>query len=121
MRQGHFLNSTCDKGINKPQRHATLAFLKIDTRHGAPLVKGSQSITVICGLKPAPESGPCLRIPVNYRRITAVVSQNRQLVGSGMAAFSLFLSASGAGDVFGDGVSVCTCTWGMMLCLMEEF
>ena len=43
MRQGYFLNSTCDRdflnstcdmGIDKRQRHATLAFLKIDTRHG---------------------------------------------------------------------------------------
>ena len=50
MRQGHFLNLTCDRDIfvnstcdmdkNKRQRHATLAFLKIDTRHGDPPVKG---------------------------------------------------------------------------------
>ena len=36
MRQGHFLNLTCDLAINKGQRHVTLAFLKIDTRHGDP-------------------------------------------------------------------------------------
>ena len=36
---GHslFLNSTFDKGINKQQGHATLAFLKIDMLHGDPL------------------------------------------------------------------------------------
>ena len=34
MRQAYFLNSTCDMAINK--RHATLAFLKIDRRHGDP-------------------------------------------------------------------------------------
>ena len=33
-RQGYFLNSTCYIAINKRQRHATLAFLKIDRRHG---------------------------------------------------------------------------------------
>ena len=32
MRPCHFLNSTCDMGINKRQRHATLPFLKIDRR-----------------------------------------------------------------------------------------
>ena len=37
MRHDHFLNLTGDKGINKRQRHATLAFLKIATRHGDPL------------------------------------------------------------------------------------
>ena len=41
MRHGHFLNSTGDMGINKRQRPATSAFLKIDRRHahhplGAP-------------------------------------------------------------------------------------
>ena len=40
MRQGYFLNSTCDMAINKRQRHATLTFLKIDTRHWGPPVKG---------------------------------------------------------------------------------
>ena len=37
-----FLNSTCDMGINKRQRHATLAFLKIDRRHGDPPSRGDQ-------------------------------------------------------------------------------
>ena len=36
MRQDHFLNWTCDIGINKQQRHATLSFLKIDRRQGDP-------------------------------------------------------------------------------------
>ena len=36
MRQGYFLNLTCDMAINKRQRHATLAFLKIDRRHQDP-------------------------------------------------------------------------------------
>ena len=36
MRQGYFLNLTCDMAINERQRHATLAFLKIDRRHGEP-------------------------------------------------------------------------------------
>ena len=36
MRHDHFLNSTGDMGINKRQRHATLAFLIIDRRHGHP-------------------------------------------------------------------------------------
>ena len=36
MRHGYFLNSTCDMVENKGQRHATLAFLKIDMRHGGP-------------------------------------------------------------------------------------
>ena len=33
---GHFLNSICDMGIKKQQRHATLPFLKIDRGHGDP-------------------------------------------------------------------------------------
>ena len=33
MRHGYFLNSTCDMVENKGQRHATLAFLKIDMQH----------------------------------------------------------------------------------------
>ena len=36
MRQGYFLKSTGDIALNKWQRHATLAFLKIDRRHGDP-------------------------------------------------------------------------------------
>ena len=40
MRQGYFLNSTYDMAINKRQRHATLPFLKIDTWHWGPPVKG---------------------------------------------------------------------------------
>ena len=40
MRQDYFLNSTCYIAINKRQRHATLAFLKIERRHGDPPVKG---------------------------------------------------------------------------------
>ena len=39
MRHDHFLNSTGDMRINKRQRHATLAFLKIDRRHGHPQSK----------------------------------------------------------------------------------
>ena len=49
MQQGYFLNSTCDIGINKRQRHATLAFLKIDRRHGnppPPPAKGPQAAAV---------------------------------------------------------------------------
>ena len=40
MRNDHFLNLTGDMGINKRQRHTTMAFLKIDRRHGHPPVKG---------------------------------------------------------------------------------
>ena len=36
MGHWHFLNSTGDKGNIKRQRHATLAFRKIDMRHGDP-------------------------------------------------------------------------------------
>ena len=36
MRQAYFLNLTCDMAMNKRQRHATLAFLEIDRRHGDP-------------------------------------------------------------------------------------
>ena len=36
MRHDYFLNSTYDIGGNKRQRHATLAFLKIDMRHRDP-------------------------------------------------------------------------------------
>ena len=45
-RQGYSLNSTCGMGINKRQRHATLAFLKIDRRHGDPHQGPLQAITV---------------------------------------------------------------------------
>ena len=34
------LNFECDMDINKQQRHATLAFIKIDRQHGDPPVKG---------------------------------------------------------------------------------
>ena len=39
MARGYFLDSTCDMGliINKRQRYATLAFLKINMRHQDPL------------------------------------------------------------------------------------
>ena len=41
IRHAHFLNSTCDTGENKRQRHVTLPFLKIDMGHGdPPPVKG---------------------------------------------------------------------------------
>ena len=40
MRQGYFLKLTGDMALNKRQRHAKLAFLKIDRRHGDPAVKG---------------------------------------------------------------------------------
>ena len=36
IRQGYFLKSTGDIALNKRQRHATLAFLKIDRRHWDP-------------------------------------------------------------------------------------
>ena len=36
MRQGYLLNPTGDIALNKRQGHATLAFLKIDRRHGDP-------------------------------------------------------------------------------------
>ena len=36
MRQGNFLNLTCDMSIIKQQGHATLAFLKIDRPHEEP-------------------------------------------------------------------------------------
>ena len=39
MQQGYLLDLTCDMGINKRQRYAILAFVKIDRRHGEP-VKG---------------------------------------------------------------------------------
>ena len=35
-RHGHFLNSTGDIGISKPQGHVILTFLKIDMRHQPP-------------------------------------------------------------------------------------
>ena len=37
MCQGYLLNLTFDIGINKRQRYAILAFLKIDRQHGEPL------------------------------------------------------------------------------------
>ena len=36
MRQGRFLKLTCDMDINERQRHATLAFLKIESTCQAP-------------------------------------------------------------------------------------
>ena len=39
MGHGLFSNSTFDMGINKRQRRVTLAFLKIDMRHGDPSVQ----------------------------------------------------------------------------------
>ena len=41
MRHGYFLHSTCDMVENKGQRHATLAFLKIDMRHQDPPSRAS--------------------------------------------------------------------------------
>ena len=50
MRHGHFLNSTGDMGVNKRQRHATSAFLKIDRRHAHTPVKGPRCATLsLCG------------------------------------------------------------------------
>ena len=46
MRQAYFLNPTCDMAINKQKRHATLAFLKIDRRHGDHPVKGPITLDV---------------------------------------------------------------------------
>ena len=40
MEHSLFLNLTCDIGENKRQGHATLSFLKIDTRHWGPPIKG---------------------------------------------------------------------------------
>ena len=37
IQQGYLLNLTCDMGVNKRQRYAILAFLKIDRQHGEPL------------------------------------------------------------------------------------
>ena len=45
MRHDYFLNSTCDIGENKRQRHATETFLKIDMRHREPPV-------VVLGFRP---------------------------------------------------------------------
>ena len=42
MRHGYFLNSTCDMVENKGQRHATLAFLKIDMQHQDPPSRAPQ-------------------------------------------------------------------------------
>ena len=36
MREGYLSDSTSDIGIDKRQRHATLAFLTIDMQHGDP-------------------------------------------------------------------------------------
>ena len=36
VRQGYFLDLTCNMAMNKQQRRATLAFLKNDRRHGDP-------------------------------------------------------------------------------------
>ena len=47
MGQGHVLHSTCDMGIDKWQRHVTLAFLKIDRWHGDP---PSMAPLVTCGI-----------------------------------------------------------------------
>ena len=37
MRQGFFLNLTCDMGIHKQQRHVTVGFTKINMGHGGHL------------------------------------------------------------------------------------
>ena len=37
MQHDYFLNLTCNMGINKRQRHATLAFLKFDMQHDSIL------------------------------------------------------------------------------------
>ena len=46
MRQGYFLNLTCDMAINKRQRHATLEFPKIDRRHGDPPSRAPRDATL---------------------------------------------------------------------------
>ena len=60
MWQGYFLNLTCDMGINKRQRHATLAFLKINRRHGqatwGPPVKGPKWAAILLGTQAAVSS-----------------------------------------------------------------
>ena len=44
MGHSHFLNSTCDIGENKRQRHETLSFFKVDMQHQGSL--GETFITV---------------------------------------------------------------------------
>ena len=46
MRQGYFLKSTGDMALNKRQRHATLAFNKIDRRHGDPPSRAPQLVVL---------------------------------------------------------------------------
>ena len=57
MRHEHFLNSTGDMGINKRQRHSTLAFLKIDRRHGHPPSRAPNLTTLLFSL-----TMPCTNI-----------------------------------------------------------
>ena len=56
MRNDHLLNSTGDMGINKRQRqrHATLAFLKIERRHGH---SPSRAPNWTCQLREQPRGG----------------------------------------------------------------
>ena len=51
MLQGYLLNLTCDMGINKGQRYAILAFLKIDRQHGEPLSRVPHVPACSCNIK----------------------------------------------------------------------
>ena len=63
MRQGYFLNSTCDMGINTQQSYAILAFLKIDRRHGEPLSRAPHVLACSCNIK-------CRLILIDQRQVT---------------------------------------------------
>ena len=51
MLQGYLLNLTYDMGINKQQRYAILAFLKIDRGHGDPLSRVPHVPACFCNIK----------------------------------------------------------------------
>ena len=79
MRQGYFLNSTCDIAINKRQRHATLAFLKIDRRHGDPPSRAPLNY---------PQKGFCLLAPLAgdfYKKYIFFLQTFRLTIRAGMS------------------------------------
>ena len=63
MRQDYFLDTTCDMSINKLQRHAPLAFLKINTRHGEPLSRAPHVLACSSNIK-------CRLIMIDQRQVT---------------------------------------------------
>ena len=63
MQQGFLFNLTCDIGMNKRQRYAILAFLKIDRRHGEPLSRVPHVQASTCNIK-------MLAIMIDQRQVT---------------------------------------------------